>query len=93
MTMNIERWIIQERHTLSIPGCKLIVSGLPDFLRSSGSGTGSTHGIRHTDHVAPSIRKEAGTNFADKRHLLGWYSSLANSDRGVLLNVIYEESE
>jgi hypothetical protein len=24
-------------------------------------------GIRHADHVAPSIRKKVGTNFADKR--------------------------
>jgi hypothetical protein len=36
-------------------------------------------GIRHVDHVAPSIRKK----FADKRRSLGRYSSLADSDHGV----------
>jgi hypothetical protein len=34
-------------------------------------------GIRHADHVVPSIRK-VGTIFADKRRSFGWYSSQGN---------------
>jgi hypothetical protein len=40
-------------------------------------------GIRHADHVAPSIRKKVGNHFADKRRSLGWCSSLAESDHWV----------
>jgi hypothetical protein len=43
-------------------------------------------GIRGADHVAPSIRK-FGTNFADKRRSLGWYSSLAGSGHGVFTRI------
>jgi hypothetical protein len=32
-------------------------------------------GIRHADHVSPSIRKKIGNHFADKRRSLGLYSS------------------
>jgi hypothetical protein len=39
-------------------------------------------GIRHADHVAPSIRKKVGTIFVDKRRSLGWHSSLADSGHG-----------
>jgi hypothetical protein len=43
-------------------------------------------GIRHADHVAPSIVK-FGTNFADKRRSLGRCSSFEDSGHEVLLHV------
>jgi hypothetical protein len=46
-------------------------------------------GIHHADHVATSISKKDGANFADKRRSLGRYSSLAYSIYGVIL-VLYK---
>jgi hypothetical protein len=50
-------------------------------------------GIRHADHVAPSVRKKVGTNFADKRRSLGRYSSLAGWGHGVCLLVCLKMGE
>jgi hypothetical protein len=47
-------------------------------------------GIRHADHVAPSIRKlsaKVGNHFADKWRSLGRCSSLADSDLGVYVKL------
>jgi hypothetical protein len=55
-----------------------LVSATEELLGRNSSGSGLEIreyglGIRHADHVAPSIRKKkkVGTNFADKRRSLG----------------------
>jgi hypothetical protein len=61
------------------------VSTIEELLGRKGGGCGLENentdiGIRHTDHLAPSIRK-VGTNFASSRRSLG--RSLADSGHGV----------
>jgi hypothetical protein len=60
-----------------------LVSTTEEVLGRNSSGSGletenTAVGIRHADHVAPSIRKKVDANFTDKRRSLGQYSSLAD---------------
>jgi hypothetical protein len=63
-------------------GSLSLVNTIEEVLGRKSSGFGKTKreyglGIRHANHVAPSIRK-FGTKFADQRRLLGRYSLLVD---------------
>jgi hypothetical protein len=65
------------------------VSTIEELLERKSSGSGIenreySRRISHVDHVAPSARN-VGTNFTNKRRLLGRYSFLADSGHGVLM--------
>jgi hypothetical protein len=65
-----------------------LVSTTEELLGRKSSGSGleiRDYGHRGSATLTkrhPSIRREVGTNFIDKRQLLGRYSSLADSGRG-----------
>jgi hypothetical protein len=113
MTASVVQW---SEFLATDPEVRVRFPALPDFLRSSGSGMGSTlpreHNwgatwkkkfsgssleIRDYSHRGfaalttwhPSIRKNVGTNFTDKRRLLGQYSSLTDSGHGVCFLFFY----